>query len=411
MKIAVVVSTFPSVSETFIVNQIVGLLDRGHQVHLFAAKKGSSSCIHPEIREANLLQKTRYFPVIPKNKFLCRIAALRRLLQSWFCAPLQTSRLLFCFLRTGSFSYSLFFAALMVLPGNFDVIHVHFGQNALVWAQLKAMGLRFCLVTSFHGHDVNSYPRMYGNSIYKILFEWGDLFTVNTNFTRNQVEKLGCTPGKIRRLPVGLQVEQFDLQERVFPEDGCIRLLTVGRLVEKKGHLYMLRALPEILKRHPKIRYWIVGDGPLEMQLREEVNRLALEEHVEFLGSMPADQVRRIYTEAHVFILPSITAADGDMEGQGLVLQEAQATGLPVISTLHNGIPEGILDGKSGFLVPEKDSELLAEKTIYTLSHPEIWLEMGRAGRTFVEANYDMTLLNQQLEQIYLEACREYAAG
>ena len=89
------------------------------------------------------------------------------------------------------------------------------------------------------------------------------------------------------------------------------------------------------------------------------------------------------------------------MEGQGLVLQEAQAMGLPVVSTWHNGIPEGVLDDVSGFLVPERDVHALAEKLFYLIEHPELWPAMGRAGRKFVEQRYDIKQLNKELVELY----------
>ena len=99
--------------------------------------------------------------------------------------------------------------------------------------------------------------------------------------------------------------------------------------------------------------------------------------------------------------MSSVTASDGDKEGQGLVLQEAQGMGLPVLSTLHNGIPDGVLDGKSGFLVPERDVDGLAQKLDYLLENPQVWSEMGLAGRKFVEQHYDINKLNDKLVQIY----------
>ena len=100
-------------------------------------------------------------------------------------------------------------------------------------------------------------------------------------------------------------------------------------------------------------------------------------------------------------MLSSVTDSEGDQEGQGLVLQEAQAMGLPVVSTLHNGIPESVLDGQSAFLVPERDVEALAEKLSYLIEHPEVWPGMGQAGRTYVEEYFDLHKLNDQLVEIY----------
>ena len=101
------------------------------------------------------------------------------------------------------------------------------------------------------------------------------------------------------------------------------------------------------------------------------------------------------------FILASSTSRDGDMEGIPVVLMEAQACGMPVVSTLHSGIPEVVLDGESGVLVPEGDVDALTERLQYLVEHPELWPEMGRRGRKLVEQKYDIKMLNSRLVRIY----------
>jgi len=105
------------------------------------------------------------------------------------------------------------------------------------------------------------------------------------------------------------------------------------------------------------------------------------------------------------------TSVEGDQEGQGLVLQEAQACGLPVVATRHGAFAEGIINGKSGFLVPERDVEALVERLSFLIEHPEIWPAMGREGRAFVEAHYDIQQLNQQLVAIYTNAIKRSQEG
>jgi colanic acid/amylovoran biosynthesis glycosyltransferase len=119
------------------------------------------------------------------------------------------------------------------------------------------------------------------------------------------------------------------------------------------------------------------------------------------LGPINQNECLKLYQEANIFILPSVTSDNEDQEGTPVVLMEAQAMGLPVISTFHSGIPEVVVEGKSGFLVPEKDVDALAEKLEGLIEHPEIWPEMGRYGRKFVEERYDIKKLNQQLVEIY----------
>ena len=144
-----------------------------------------------------------------------------------------------------------------------------------------------------------------------------------------------------------------------------------------------------------------MGEGVLRPSLENLIAELGISNKVKLVGWKTHDELHKLYADSHIFILSSVTASDGDKEGQGLVLQEAQAMGLPVLSTLHNGIPDGVLDGKSGFLVPERDVDALAEKLNYLVEHPEVWSEMGLAGRKFVEQNYDINKLNDKLVQIY----------
>jgi colanic acid/amylovoran biosynthesis glycosyltransferase len=172
-------------------------------------------------------------------------------------------------------------------------------------------------------------------------------------------------------------------------------------LVEKKGVEYTLFALSRLLEEHKKIKYLIAGDGPLRDQLEKLSIELNLAEYVEFMGAVNDEEVKTLLQEAHVFVLPSITAQDGEQEGTPTVLVEAQACGLPVISTFHSGIPEMIVDGSSGFLVPEKNIDALAEKIEYFIDHPEAMLEMGSYGRKLVDDNFNVRKLNQKLVDIY----------
>ena len=146
---------------------------------------------------------------------------------------------------------------------------------------------------------------------------------------------------------------------------------------------------------------FIAGEGFLRNELEKLAEDLHIKRYVKFLGAVEQKEVLKLYQQAHIFVLPSVTASNGDKEGQALVIQEAQAMGLPIVSTLHNGIPEGVLDGKSGFLVPERDVDALTEKLEYLIEHPEIWPDIGQYGRKFVEERYDIHKLNQRLVEIY----------
>jgi len=217
---------------------------------------------------------------------------------------------------------------------------------------------------------------------------------------------MGCEEGKIIVHRMGIDVEKFEFSER--RKTGTIKILSVGRLVEKKGHEYAIKALAKVVNKNGKdIIYRIVGDGPLKDELMSLAEELGIEDCVKFMGNVEDEELLKLYKESHIFILPSVTASDGDQEGIPVVLMEAQAMGLPVISTYHSGIPEVVIDGKSGFLVPEKDVDALAEKMEFLVEHPELWSEMGRHGREFVEKHYDIRRLNKRLVEIYQNLIRK----
>ena len=407
MKIAFFVSRFPKLSETFILNQITGLIDRGHKVDIFASMLGEDSAVHATVKEYGLLDSTIYYKSIsrnPANKLLRFLKAIILILANFHKNPVSLLKSL-NILKYGkkSASLNLLYATISFLNrGPYDIVHSHFGPNGNFAVLLKDIGtFKGKFLTTFHGSDVNRYPKLYGEDVYLDLFKKVDLVTVNSNFTKSKVKCLGCNEDKIIKLPVGLNTARFIFKERVLNPGDEIKILTVGRLVEKKGLRYSIEAVAEIIKKKPAIQYNIVGEGVLRDQLLELIRQLCVEDKVKLLGSKNHDEIHQLYSEAHIFILSSVTADDGDREGQGLVLQEAQAMGLPVIATLHNGFPESVVDGESGYLVPEKDVDSLTERLEYLIEKNADWPAMGRVGRKFVEENFDINKLNDRLVDIY----------
>lgn len=402
MKIAFIVSTFPKLSETFITNQITGLLDMGYDVEIFAEYKNSKEHkIHPDVEKYRLMERTHFFTT-PENRLWRSLKAIYLIAKNFHKDPRLILKSVNMF-KYGkkAMSLKMLYIVIPFIGKNFDITHCHFGINGALAISLKELGFTGKYITTFHGYDVNSLPKKASSDYYDDLFRRGDLFTVNTNFTKHQVVNLGCDEGKIITLPVGFKIERFEFLKRRHTRGEAIKFLTIGRLVEKKGHEYAIRALAKVAQKHPNVVYYIAGDGPLKKRLESLVAELGLQENVVFLSEVREDEVIRLYHDCHIFLLPSITATDEDREGQALVLQEAQATGMPVLSTIHNGVPEGVLDCKSGYLVPEKNIEALAERMEYLIEHSDLWPEMGRQGRQFVEKKYDIKRLNEELALIY----------
>ena len=258
----------------------------------------------------------------------------------------------------------------------YDIIHAHFGPSGNIAVKLKDLGIKGRIVVSFHGYDFSQYVRKRGKGIYSYLFKKAtDAITANSNYAIQRLEEIGCAHEKIIRLPEAFVVKDFPFKERIFKRGEKIRILTIARLVEKKGHYFSIKAVCKVLKKYSNLIYTIIGDGPLKEQLEHLIVRLRCEKKIFIISGKEQSEIIEAYNKSHIFILPSVTARDGDTEGQGLVLQEAQASGLPVIVTDHNGLPEGVLDRKSGFIVPEKDVDAIAEKLEYLIKYPyqNIW--------------------------------------
>ena len=148
------------------------------------------------------------------------------------------------------------------------------------------------------------------------------------------------------------------------------------------------------------VEYTIAGDGPLKSSLEALGSELGVADRIDFTGSVDSDEVAALYNCSDIFLLPSIVASDGDTEGIPMVLMEAMATGLPVVSSIHSGIGELVVDGQSGFLVRERDVEDLADRLAALLDNPEARPRMGRRGRQFVQDNYEIADLNRQIEAL-----------
>jgi glycosyltransferase involved in cell wall biosynthesis len=178
-------------------------------------------------------------------------------------------------------------------------------------------------------------------------------------------------------------------------------ILHVARLVEVKGTRYLLRAFARVAGTDDRVRLLIIGDGPLRRPLAALAASLGIGGRVEFLGALAHTAVLSWMRKAAMLVLPGIRTATGREEGLGIVLLEAAATGVPIIGSRVGGIPECIVDGKSGFLVPERNEEALARRMAELLEDPVRRRSMGAAGRALIEDRFDIDRQTATLENFY----------
>ena len=403
MRIAFIVTEFPALSETFILNQIIVLIKAGHDVEIFAGNYRKGEKEHHAVSEYGLKKVTRYFPQMPSLKIFRIIKAVLLGVVNFYKAPLMMLKA-FSFLHFKSVRQV--YALIPFLNKDFDVIHCHFGPNGIIAADLKLLGVRGKLITGFYGYDVSSYPKQTRPDVYRKLFAVGDAFVVISEHMKTILTGLGCPENRIEKIPLSVDMQNFVYKKRDCPEKEPIEILTVARLAEKKGLEYSIRAVADIIKSHPgkDICYSIVGDGGLRTKIEALVAELGVQKQVRLLGWKTDKEIRSLYAQAHIFLLSSVTGIDGDQEGTPTVLLEAQAAGIPVISTLHAGIPEIVKDGKSGFLVAEKDITGLSEKISYLIDNPGSWQLMGESGKNFIEESFSTVVLVQRLIELYDKA-------
>lgn len=377
MKICFVVNQFPSLSETFVLDQIAGCVERGMEVSVLCNE--------------DLFRRGAAAGPIPSQALAGRIARwwgplgrFRPQLRRWLGPVWDKSSTLLDVLDAGK------------LRG-FDVIVAHFGANGLRVARaMKRRRLAAPLVTIFHGSDVAIPIRDGSLSRYRVLFEQGALQLPVNGYFRDRLVEVGAPPASISVHHMGVRPAELPFRSRSWAEEP-VAFISVCRLTEKKGIEYALRALAQLPRTD--WRYDIIGGGELQAGLSALARELGVADRVAFLGPRPHAEVKQRLAGAHVFVLPSVTAADGDMEGIPVALMEAMASGLVVASTLHSGIPELIEHGRTGFLAPERDVPALAANLAWILDHPAECAVIAQAARQKVEADFNADRLNDQFAE------------
>lgn len=288
------------------------------------------------------------------------------------------------------------------------LVHAHFGTDGLLALPL-ARQLGIPLATTLHGYDVHR-PRttmlrsgrlswMRYALFQRRLINEGALFLTVSDAMRRKALAKGYPDARTVTHYNGIDLERFHPggQPR---EEGLI--LHVGRLVEKKGTTLLVRAFANVKRACAAARLVIVGDGPLEGEVRRTIASLRLDGAVTLTGALDPDAMRGWMQKAWLLAVPSLTARDGDAEGLPTVIPEAAACGLPVVGSNHEGIPEAVVDGETGAIVPERDQAALTASLIALLQQtPGRHADMSGASRRLAESRFDARQLTARLEDHY----------
>lgn len=315
-KIAFIVGEFPAVSETFIINQVADLTDRGFDVPVFSFKKGEMKNISQRYFDYAMGERTEYLEM-PKNPVVRVLAAIPKLIKILLTNPRAFFRV-FNVRKYGrnALSGKLIFWVAPFAGVKFDLVHCHFGVTAKRFLTIREiLGEKWKIVTTFYGFDVSHIPQEKGVAYYDDLKKTCHLYFVMSNNMKERVIALGFSKDEVEVLPVSVDVESYPFAERIMKGDELFHIISVGRFVEKKGFDDLLRAISIVKEKTDKKFFCsIVGGGELEKELHVLADNLHINDVVEWKGYMKIEDIINFYMRGHIFAQPSKTAKNGDME-------------------------------------------------------------------------------------------------
>ena len=408
LKIAFVVGAFPTVSETFIVNQITSLIDKGHSVKIYSYQKGNTQKIHNSISAYHLLDNVIYKEKPSFNKFKRAFNFLKLILKYLFQINWSLLFKSLNFNKYGKKAINLdvfYERKFFILNKKFDVFHVHFATNAVDIATYKAEGFlrESKLVVTFHGYDINPSKIEFYKAYYKTIFEQVDYFTVNTIYIKEILLQVYPKLSNVFILPVGLDTNLFQKKDKNEQPEKPFKIVYCGRLIKLKGADVAVSILAELFKRgYKSIILEIIGEGELRTEIEKKIEIQSLDNFICLKGRQTQEEIINSFENAGLFLLPGIKDPfDGRCEAQGLVIQEAQAMELPVVVSDVGGMKYGVVPNETGFVVKENDIIGFADKIEFLINNPLFVESMGKKGREFVKKNYDSKILVKQLLDIY----------
>lgn len=360
MKIGVITSAYPEFEDDphgiFVHRLMREISKKGHEVHViapFAGKKMKYNLEGVNVERFNYFYPKRY------QKLAGGVGMIDNV-KGGVLIKLQVLSFLFCNV----------FYSLRNLK-NVDMVYLQWpipnGLGALFLK--KIYGIPY--TSTVYGEEVHLSKRYRMLPILSWLANNSSRIITISNATRKFCLEAGMDEDKIDVIPFGVDTEFFR-PIKVKKQEDIFQILSVGYLIERKGHEYLIRAVKEVLKTQNNVRLKIVGSGPLETKLKNLIHELELQKEVKIIKNVSDEELLYLYNSSHLFVLPSIIDSQGNTEGLGVVLLEAMACGLPVIGSDVGGIPDIISDGQTGLLVPQKNVYKLSKAIVNLIENENL---------------------------------------
>lgn len=386
MKITYIVGCYPFINITFIHREIESIRRQGVVLDVVSMLRPKEGYVLEEAR----IEMEKTFYVFPANWFQFLVAHI-------FFISTRPFGYLHCLFNLISRPHRTLMQRLKTL-GHFAIgpyvawhlrrskpqhIHAHFADRATVVAFVASRLLGIKHSFTAHAKDIYAEDVFLADKI-----KTAEFVTTCTKFNQDYLNSLTDEPEKVHLLYHGLDFSDFANLQKTTSKEPLI--LAIGKLVEKKGFTYLIEACAKLHEQGRRFVCWIIGEGPDRKGLQVQIEQAGLQDFVQLKGNLPYSKVIEALSRATLFTLPCVVAANNDRDGIPNVILEAMASGVPVVSTPISAIPESIIDGETGYLVPSRDSEALASKLAHLLDSPSERERLSHHAGVFVRQKFEV---------------------
>ncbi|WP_160132615.1 glycosyltransferase family 4 protein [Halococcus salsus] len=396
MNILYYLKNYPKLSQSFVLNEIVELDRRGHNVAVFARQNPGEEIQHQEYSQLEIPVRYAAQPT-PRDlpDLLDPVILNARVLRQVLYRTTPKNHARYLHLTRQCIEY------IRNLDWEPDIIHCHFAHPNKFPATYTAKYFEIPCTVAAHAYEIFRNPDI---RLLNALLNRMDRVIAPSQYNREYLRKQLQVKLPIEVVPATTRVSKYDPTHQEIPG----RILTIARLVEKKGIEYAIEALGQLSETYPDVEYHIVGTGEQKEALRNQVRDLGVEDRVVFLGHVDDSRLHQELDEASVFVLPCVIASDGDRDAMPVVLKEAMAMETPCVSTTVSAIPELIEHEKNGLLVEPRDSVALADGVSKLLSDDDMRETMGHRARETVQQNFSLEAAGDSIVTAFENTIESY---
>jgi len=389
-NIVYILHRFPALTETFIAEEIRGIINRGGRIKIYSLLPAKKEPVHPVSQE--LLPYVHSVPGFfspslwwAQSYYLFKSPSLYLLLLSTLLT--QPKPYISAVIKRLAIFLKAVWLVKELKGSDTQLVHTHFAWLSAAAAMVVSQFLKLPFTITAHAYDIFSHK----NDLLKLTTNKADRVITISDFNKQAILKASniLDEHKIEVIHCGVDLNTFTYNKKC-QSNRILQITSIGRLEEKKGHEYLIRACLALNSRNIDFQCVIIGEGRLKETLQRLIQVQKLEDRVALVGAKDQDWVRERLNKSDIFVLACVITKEGERDGIPVSIMEALATGTPVITTAVSGIPELIKHVETGLLVPERDSEAIADAVVYLMKNPILCQKLVNNGREIVEREYDI---------------------